>query len=229
VRRTTFTVLRPARAEAVLSFRTWVEDFRRVRSRRRYEVSNGDGMPALIAVTDWVFVDVGTGRPRRVPREMEQRFVAGAASGAARPPWRAPAPPANPGRSSYRVRWADLDALGHMNNAAYLDVLVQATLDVLAGLDWPVERLVVDGAVPLVAGGDVEYLDEVRHDERLETFTWFAPADHGLDVHQRAVRLADGRAVVQATTAWRWADAVSDVLAEPPPEVHSALRPLLAA
>jgi acyl-CoA thioesterase FadM len=213
----------------VLSFRTWVEDFRRVRSRRCYEVSNGDGMPALTAVTDWVFVDVGTGRPRRVPREMEQRFVAGAASGAARPPWRAPAPPANPGRSSYRVRWADLDALGHMNNAAYLDVLVQATLDVLGGLGWPVERLAVDGAVPLVTGGDVEYLDEVRHDDRLETFTWFAPADHGLDVHQRTVRLADGRAVVQATTAWRWADALSDALAEPPPGVHSALRPLLAA
>ena len=229
VRRTTFTVLRPVRAEAALCFRTWVEDFRRVRSRRRYEVSNPDGAPAVTAVTDWVFVDLGTGRPRRVPREMEPRFVAGAVSGSARPPWRAPAPPANPGRSTYRVRWADLDALGHMNNAAYLDVLMQATLDVLAGLGWPVERLAVDGAVPLVTGGDVEYLDEVRHNDRLETSTWFAPADHGLDVHQRAVRLADGRAVVQATTAWRWADAVSDVLAEPPPEVHSALRPLLAA
>ena len=229
VRRTTFTVLRPVRAEAALSFRTWVEDFRRVRSRRRYEVSNPDGAPAVTAVTDWVFVDLGTGRPRRVPREMEPRFVAGAVSGSARPQWRAPAPPANPGRSTYRVRWADLDALGHMNNAAYLDVLMQATLDVLAGLGWPVERLAVDGAVPLVTGGDVEYLDEVRHNDRLETSTWFAPADHGLDVHQRAVRLADGRAVVQATTAWRWADAVSDVLAEPPPEVHSALRPLLAA
>jgi acyl-CoA thioesterase FadM len=116
-----------------------------------------------------------------------------------------------------------------MNNAAYLDVLVQATLDVLAGLGWPIERLSVDGAVPLVAGGDVEYLDEVRHDDHLETCTWFAPADHGLDVYQRTVRLADGRAVVQGSTAWRWADAVSDVLAEPPSEVRSALRPLQAA
>jgi acyl-CoA thioester hydrolase len=229
VRRTTFSVLRPARAEASLSVRTWVEDFRRVRSRRRYEATDAGGVLGLTAVTDWVFVDLASGRPRRVPGEMEQRFVSGTRSGAARPPWRAPAPPPNPGRSTYRVRWAELDALGHMNNAAYLDLLVQATLDVLAGLGWPIERLSVESAVPLVAGGDVEYLDEVRHDDRLETCTWFAPAPHGLDVHQRTVRLADGRAVVQASTAWRWADAVSDALAEPPREVHAALRPLLAA
>src|SRR5262249_56244043 len=114
--------------------------------------------------------------------------------GSGGPAWRAPAPPANPGRSSYRVRWADLDALGHMNNAAYLDVVVQATLDVLAGLGWPVERLAVDGAVPLVAGGDVEYLDEVRHDDRLEAPTRFPPAGPGLPGPPRPVRLAGARA-----------------------------------
>ena len=48
IRRTTFAVARPARADASLSVRTWVEDFRRVRSRRRYEVSGGD-VPALTA------------------------------------------------------------------------------------------------------------------------------------------------------------------------------------
>lgn len=228
VRRTTFELLRAVRAEAELDVRTWVEDFRRVRSRRRYEVTEAHGALALTAVTDWVFVDLASGRPRRVPAEME-RFGVEVMSGAARPAWRAPAAPANPGRSSYRVRWAELDALGHMNNAAYLDLLIQATLDVLAGLGWPIERLSLDGAVPLVTGGDVEYLDEVRHDDRLETCTWFTPASHGLDVHQRTVRLADGRAVVQANTAWRWTDAVSDALAEPPGGVRSALRPLLAA
>src|SRR5262249_29848643 len=102
------------------------------------------------------------------------------------------------------------------------------TLDVLAGLGWPVERLALDGAVPLVAGGDVEYLDEVRHDDRLETSTWFAPADHGLDVHQRAVRLADRRALGQAPPPLPLARAVSARPAGRPPGVHSALRPLLA-
>ena len=124
VRRTTFSVARPARADDELTVRTWVEDFRRVRSRRCYEVQVA-GTPALSAVTDWVFVDVATGRPRRVPDELETRFGMAVDAGAPRTPWRAPAPPAEPGRSTYRVRWAELDSLGHMNNAAYLDLLMQ--------------------------------------------------------------------------------------------------------
>jgi acyl-CoA thioester hydrolase len=228
VRRTTFSVTRPSRADDELRVRTWVEDFRRVRSRRRYEVHVGK-TAALTAVTDWVFVDAVTGRPRRVPGEMEARFGMAVDAGAPRTPYRAPAPPAEPARSTYRVRWAELDSLGHMNNAAYLDLLVQGTLDVLGGLGWATGRLVQDGAAPYVASGDVEYLDEVRHGDRLETLTWFATAPYGLDVHQRAARIGDGRAVVQASTGWRWADARSDEPAEAPRQLVAALRPLLAA
>jgi acyl-CoA thioester hydrolase len=228
VRRTTFEAPRAWRVDEELQVRTWVEDFRRVRSRRRYEVLGPLGV-ALTAVTDWVFVDVATGRPRRVPDGMEARFGLPTASGGPRPPWHSPAPPPMPGRSHYRVRWAELDALGHMNNAAYLDLLVQGTLDVLDGLGWPIERLAVDGAAPHVAAGDVEYLDEVRHNERLETLTWFAPAPHGLEVHQRTTRIADGRAVLQGNTSWRWQDVRTDALAEPPLGLAAALRPLLAA
>jgi len=228
VRRTTFTVSRPWRADSEMRVRTWAQDFRRVRSQRCYEAT-GNGETAFSALTDWVFVNVATGRPRRVPAEMEARFGMAARAGRPRIPWRAPAPPPAPGRSTYRVRWAELDALGHMNNAAYLDLLVQGTLDVLDGLGWPVERLSAGGVAPYVAAGDVEYLDEVRHGDRLETLTWFAAAPDRLDVHQRSIRTADGRAVVQASTSWRWADARTDASAPPPPGLGAALRPLQAA
>ena len=69
VRRSTFTVLRPATAGEELEIRTWVEDFRRVRSHRRYEVRGADGALRLVARTDWVYVDLASGRPRRVPAE----------------------------------------------------------------------------------------------------------------------------------------------------------------
>src|SRR5438105_2789688 len=49
VRRSTFTVLRPATAGEELEIRTWVEDFRRVRSHRRYEVRGLDGTLRLAA------------------------------------------------------------------------------------------------------------------------------------------------------------------------------------
>jgi acyl-CoA thioesterase FadM len=116
-----------------------------------------------------------------------------------------------------------------MNNAAYLDLLVQGTLDVLAGLGWSIDRLSEGTAAPYIASGDVEYLDEVRHGDRLETVTWFTVAPGGLQVHQRAARLADGRPVVQATTGWRWADSRSDEPAHAPAALAAALRPLLAA
>src|SRR4029450_8366940 len=91
VRRTTFSVVRPARADDELVVRTGGEGFRRgrgeclrrVRSRGRYEATVTDA-PALSAVTDWVFVDAATGRPRRVPDELETRFGIAGGAGATR-------------------------------------------------------------------------------------------------------------------------------------------------
>ena len=60
VRRSTLAVARPARAGERLAIRTWVEDFRRVRSHRRYVVQAADGAPVLDALTDWVYLDVAT-------------------------------------------------------------------------------------------------------------------------------------------------------------------------
>jgi acyl-CoA thioester hydrolase len=223
VRRTTFAVGQPARADTTLALRTWVEDFRRVRSRRRYEASGSGDVPALTAVTDWVFVDLATGRPRRVPPEMEARFGVPAESVPPRPP--SPNPPAPPasGRTVHRVRWIELDALGHMNNASYLDVLTQGALDVLHDLGWPVERLTAAGSAPWVARGDIEYLDEVRAGDSLETATWFGGSGEGLDVHQTATRLADGRPVAHATTRWHWAHARTDAPAPPPEGLAAAV------
>lgn len=218
VRRTTLAVRRPARADSELEVRTWVEDFRRVRSRRRYEaypLGARDEAVSLSALTDWVFVDLATGRPRRVPAEMQARFGVAVDGGAARPAWDGGAPPVLPARTTHRVRWAEVDGLGHMNNAAYLDLLVESAFEALAAAGWPLERL-ASAAAPYVAACDIEYLDEVRYADDLETATWFGAAPHGLDVHQRAVRLADGRPVVQANTRWLWADPQTDAPAPPP-------------
>src|SRR6185369_16687087 len=73
IRRTTLTRLDPIRYGGELEAATWIADFRRVRSRRDYEVRVGDGLAAH-ATTDWVFVDRATMRPRRIPREFEAAF-----------------------------------------------------------------------------------------------------------------------------------------------------------
>ena len=55
---------------------TWVADFRKVRSLRRYKfIRRIDQTLLAEGETDWVFVDAATGRPRAVPQEIQRAFV----------------------------------------------------------------------------------------------------------------------------------------------------------
>jgi acyl-CoA thioester hydrolase len=67
--------LRPAFAGEDIVVRTWVADFRKVSSLRRYKIirPSGDRLLAT-AATDWVFVNYGTGLPVRVPPEIVAAF-----------------------------------------------------------------------------------------------------------------------------------------------------------
>lgn len=67
--------LRPAFAGEEIEIRTWVENIRRVRSLRKYEfVRRSDGQVLVKGETDWVFVDVRTGRPLLIPEEVSSVF-----------------------------------------------------------------------------------------------------------------------------------------------------------
>ena len=58
----------------VLTEATWISEMRGARSTRhaRFEGSGGD--LRFEATTLWAFIDVATMRPRRVPKEMRERF-----------------------------------------------------------------------------------------------------------------------------------------------------------
>lgn len=54
---------------------TWVEDLRKVRSLRMYEfVRKSDGKTLVKGESDWVFMDMKTGRPKAIPAEVENIF-----------------------------------------------------------------------------------------------------------------------------------------------------------
>jgi len=56
--------LQPAFAGDVVIVKTWVSDFRKVRSKRKYKmVRQSDGAVLARAETEWVFVNIATGRP----------------------------------------------------------------------------------------------------------------------------------------------------------------------
>jgi len=75
VRSHTVEYLRPAYIGDTISVLTWVVNFRRVRSLRRYKfVRPKDNVVIARGETDWVFVDAKTGRPLTVPDEVKNTF-----------------------------------------------------------------------------------------------------------------------------------------------------------
>jgi acyl-CoA thioester hydrolase len=234
VRRSTLDVLQAIRGGERLTVRTWVEDFRRVRSERRYELWGADGALRVEARTDWVFVDAASLRPRRVPPDLERAFAARAVNPSPRTTWQAPPAPTAPARTVHRVGAHELDGLAHVNNAVYLDLLAQAVLDALGDAGWSLDRLVASGGVPVFARADLEYLEAARYGDRLEVRTWFSPLAGALDAHQVIAREGeapdgDARALVRATTRWRWTAADRADPAGLPDGLLTALEPVLAA
>ena len=67
--------LRPALSGDEIVVRTWVADFRRASSLRKYEVLHrGDGGLLAKAETLWAFVNLATGRPARIPPDLQAAF-----------------------------------------------------------------------------------------------------------------------------------------------------------
>lgn len=65
----------PAFIGEEIEIKTWVENIRRVRSLRKYEFIREAGGEVLVkGETDWVFVDVKTGRPLAIPAEVSNVF-----------------------------------------------------------------------------------------------------------------------------------------------------------
>src|ERR1041384_4340049 len=67
--------LLPAFEREEIEIRTWVEDLRRVRSLRKYEfVRKLDHKVLVRGETDWVFVNMKTGKPILIPAKVRQVF-----------------------------------------------------------------------------------------------------------------------------------------------------------
>ena len=76
VRSHTIEYLSPAFAGERIKVLTWVATMRRVRSLRRYRfIRAADEQLLVRGETDWVFLDVKTGRPRAVPPEVTGLFT----------------------------------------------------------------------------------------------------------------------------------------------------------
>jgi acyl-CoA thioester hydrolase len=222
IRRTTLHLEAPARYGDLLEVRTWIADFRRVRSLREYEVRADDRLVAR-AATDWVYVDRAHGRPRRIPAEWEQVFGVTEAPGV-RTPFAAAEPPATAPTFTRRVELHELDALRHVNNATYASYVEQAALDASTAAGWGLSaQLEVGGRLRAVAH-DLEYLDAALLDESLLITTWpIAVEPDGVERHTHLHRSDRHRPLLHARSRYRWTS--NDPTSRVPTALLDALRP----
>ena len=115
-----------ARDEETLNVETWLSSARRVRGLREVTITSAqDGRAVANAQLDWVYVDVASLSPARMPADMVDNLRLEAAT-ASRHTWQA-GEPAGASHTHHRVvQHHELDVLRHVNTAVYLEWCEQA-------------------------------------------------------------------------------------------------------
>ncbi len=188
---------------------SWVADFRRVRSRRLYEMRlAATGEPVASAHTDWVFLESVTLRPASIPPEMVAAFLPDGPPAAPvhREPFPMPPPPP-PGvfRSRRRVKWRDIDMAHHVNNSKYLAYLEDCGIELVRSRGWPIARMTEAGFGIIARHYRIEYRQPALMDDELEIATWVSDLKRATAVrHYTVSRVADGQLLARARALWVW-------------------------
>jgi acyl-CoA thioester hydrolase len=234
VRETDVEILRPLRYGDAVRVKTWVADFRWVRSRRAYELGLvGSGQLVARAHTDWVFMDSATWQPTTIPEEMMAAFFPEGPPQQAPPRPRFPAaPPPPPGafRLRRRAEWRDIDAAQHVNNAVYLAYLEDCGLQAASAHGWSPLRMRAAGFDVVAQQHRIEYLLPAVLDDELELTTWVSDVQPDTAVrHYTVTRARDGALLARGRTLWGCVDAATGQPVRLPQAFLSDLAPNVAA
>jgi acyl-CoA thioester hydrolase len=233
IRETEIEYLRPARYGDSVDVKTWVDDFRRVRSRRAYEFRfSGTDTLVARATTDWVYLDSSSLRPLTIPEEMKLGFYPEGPPGESPPRQRFPTPPpAPPGAFVQRRRaeWRDLDEVGHVNNAVYLNYIEDCGMQMAAARGWPLARMTAAGFAVVARQHRIEYKLPALLDDELEIATWLSDVQGSSAVrHTVITRPGDGALLQRARTVHVWIDLKSGRPTVLPEALLADLAPVLA-
>lgn len=158
VRRARLELMQPIPYGADIGVTTDVVGFRRIWARRLNTIADAAGGARGQATMDWIFTDLN-GQPVRVVPEMIAAFP-GVPDRLKPTRLDLGVRPADMQSEEYRVPAHVIDPRGHMNSAAYLDVLEDA-------LGWRGADL---QRRPVTY--ELEYFREVRLGERVQRYVW---------------------------------------------------------
>jgi acyl-CoA thioester hydrolase len=194
--------------------KTWVVDFRHVRSRRAYEVRQvGTGELVARSHTDWVFMNTVTGRPAPIPPELAAAFFPEGVpeTSATRQAFPAILPPSHGVyRLRRRVEWQDLDPGQHVNNAVYLSYAEGCGVQVAEAHGWSLARMAAEGFAVVVRQLRIEYLQQAVLGDELELATWISDAKRAAATcHFAFTRMPDEVPIARARILWALVDTIT--------------------
>lgn len=219
--------MRPLRFSDEIEIKTWVSDFRRVRSLRQYEVYHGGQMVAR-ASTDWVLIDTVKQAPTAISPEIVAAYAAGDE-----------VPPAAP-RTAFRrfpktapdvahtltrrVEIRDIDPAQHVNNAVYLHWLADAERQALSACGWGTHQLREANIALHAYRYQIAYKNAALLDDHIVINTWSTDVDtDGGERWSILSREGDDALIAQVHSEWGVIDATTGDARPLPDEVVSAL------
>ncbi len=207
VRETDITYHEPLVYGDTVVVKTYVQDFRRVRSRRAYELRKAvSGAMVATATTDWVFLDRETHRPATIPDEITQAFFPEGvpASGKRRDHFpEPPAPPPDVFTMQRMVEWRDLDPAQHVNNSNYLVYLEEAGVRAAAVHGWPMSRLLAENMGVVARNYRIDYVQQALFGDELAVATWVSDMKRSTALrHYTIHRIEDGALMARARALW---------------------------
>jgi acyl-CoA thioester hydrolase len=154
---------------------TWISEARGARAVREYDLRRvSDGTPVARARAEWIYLDLRSGAPTRLPETITAAFAAageqvdlGIRLAKARP-----TQDAYRYRRRRRVQFHELDGARHVYHAAYLQWIGQAYFDAIRTAGHPIDP---DGRPEWMVwqgGHEIQYFAPARDDDPIEVVSW---------------------------------------------------------
>jgi len=135
---------------------TWASGFERFRASREFEVISETGEVIARASSQWIFINMATKRPARIPPDFRDKYGMDP-SGAFEDNIPAIARIEEPDSSmEFRVMKKDIDSNSHVNNIAYLEWMLETVGDEIRDVRYP-------------EGIDIVYKNEINYGSVIES------------------------------------------------------------
>ena len=103
----------------------------------------------------------------------------------------------------HEVRDDEIDALGHVNNLAYLKWMISAAVAHSAACGWTTERYLESGGGWVVRSHKIEYFNSALANDRIAVRTWVAEFKRATSLRRyRIVRHCDQKLLAEAESNW---------------------------